>query len=184
MRVDGESLYLQMLTENDVYRFTQLLIRNKHYWSMFEPRFSDSYYTVEAQRDKLRQSLQQFRNGREFNFGIYERDTNALVGHISLYNVKRLPFSSGFVGYSIDEEATGKGYATEAVHLLVRYAIHQVGLHRVEAYVSPHNIASIRVLEKALFVREGLLRELIFINGNWEDHYMYALLANDYVQQS
>ena len=63
---------------------------------------------------------------------------------------------------------------------VVQFAFNVVNLHRIEAYVSPKNIASVKVLEKANFKREGLLRELLYINGSWEDHYMYALLQSDY----
>lgn len=176
MQIVGNHVKLRLLTEKDVESFTSLLIRNRVYWSQFEPRFSDGYYTVSTQREKIKESLEQYQQKREFNLGIYTKE-NQMVGHISLYNVKRLPFSSGFVGYSIDEHETGKGYATEAVRLLSEYALKQLYLHRLEAYVSPRNIGSIHVLEKAGFVREGLLKELIYINGVWEDHYLYALLA-------
>lgn len=184
MRIDGERMYLKILNENDVYVFTQLLIRNKAYWSMYEPKFSDSYYTVDTQRDKIKRSLQAYRENREFNFGIYSYESNLLLGHISLYNVKRLPFLSGFVGYSIDEQEAGKGYATEALSLIVDYAFQRLHLHRLEAYVSPENEGSIRTLEKNAFIREGLLRELIYINGEWEDHFLYALLQKDYAMQN
>lgn len=183
MRIDGERMYLKILSENDVYVFTQLLIRNKEYWSMYEPRFSDSYYTVDTQRDKIKRSMQAYREKRELNFGIYLYETNQLIGHISLYNVKRLPFLSGFVGYSIDEAQAGNGYATEALSLVADYAFQRLSLHRLEAYVSPENEGSIRTLEKNEFVREGLLRNLIYINGVWEDHYLYALLRKDYEAQ-
>lgn len=113
---------------------------------------------------------------REFSFGIFELGTNNLIGHIALYAVKRLPYSSAFVGYAMDEIYVGKGIVTEAVELVVRFAFEQIGLHRVEAYVSTQNNASIRVLEKSGFQREGLLRKLLYINGEWVDHYMYACL--------
>ena len=119
-KVKGEHVYLRILQEEDVYRFTQMLIQNRVYWSLFEPRFSASSYTVDAQRERIQRSLQQYEKGREYNFGIFERATDRLVGHLSLYEVKRLPFSSAFVGYSMDERFSGKGYATEAVRLSTR----------------------------------------------------------------
>lgn len=181
-KVKGEHIYLRILQEEDVYRFTQMLIQNRVYWSLFEPRFSASYYTIDAQRERIQRSLQQYEKGREYNFGIFERATDRLVGHLSLYEVKRLPFSSAFVGYSMDERFSGKGYATEAVRLSTRYAFRQLKLHRIEAYVSPRNTGSIRVLENNYFRREGLLKQLIYINGTWEDHYLYALLESEWYQ--
>ena len=52
-------------------------------------------------------------------------------------------------------------------------------LHRIEAACIPGNKRSIRVLEKAGFTREGLLRSYLKINGGWQDHYLYALIADD-----
>ena len=176
----GQTCFLRTLREEDAADMASLVYRNRHYWSIYEPRHQDSYFTTAVQREKILESLHHMKNQREFSFGIYDKKTNALIGHISMYGVKRLPFSSAFIGYSIDEIFTGQGIATEAVQLVVKHGMEVVGLHRIEAYVSPRNVGSIRVLEKARLQREGLLRQLLFINGEWEDHYLYALLENDY----
>lgn len=178
--LEGEQCYLRILTEDDAYQFTQLLIANKEYWTEFEPRHDNTYYTVAIQRDKIRESLYQMRDRREYNFGIFDSETSLIIGQISLYSIKRLPFSSGFVGYSIDQRQTGRGIGTEALSLINQFAFEKVNLQRVEAYVSPRNVGSVKVLEKAHFQREGLLRQLLFINGVWEDHYMYAIVEGDY----
>ena len=120
------------------------------------------------------------RDRREYNFGIFDAVTSRLIGHISLYSIKRLPFSSGFIGYSIDEREIGRGLATEVVRLVTKFAFEKVALHRVEAYVSPRNNGSVRVLEKSGYIREGLLRKLLYINGVWEDHFMYAAIEDEY----
>jgi ribosomal-protein-alanine N-acetyltransferase len=178
--LEGKSCYLRILTEDDATIFTKLLYANMEYWSIFEPRHEQSYFTVAIQRQKIRESLYQMRDRREYNFGIFESGTNELIGHISLYSIKRLPFSSGFVGYSIDERKIGMGIATEAVRLVTSFAFERVALHRVEAYVSPRNSGSIKVLEKAGYACEGLLQQLLYINGVWEDHFMYAIIEDDF----
>ncbi|WJY27639.1 MULTISPECIES: GNAT family N-acetyltransferase [Sporosarcina] len=178
--LEGNRCYLRILTEEDAVVFTELVSRNREYWTVFEPRHDASYYTVGMQREKIRESLYQMRDRREYNFGIFDSETSRIVGQISLYSIKRLPFSSGFVGYSIDHAAAGQGIGSEALHLITEFAFETAGLHRVEAYVSPRNIASIRVLEKAGYSQEGLHRKLLYINGVWEDHYMYARLEDDF----
>ena len=67
----------------------------------------------------------------------------------------------------------------EALDLLAGYAFDTLRLHRIEAACIPDNARSIRVLEKAGFQREGLLRSYLRINGVWQDHYLYALIADD-----
>jgi [ribosomal protein S5]-alanine N-acetyltransferase len=178
--LEGKSCYLRILTEEDAPIFTKLLSANKKYWSIFEPRQEPGFYTVAIQRDKIKESLFQMRDRREYNFGIFKPDTHQLVGHISLYSIKRLPFSSGFIGYSIDERHTGQGIGSEAVRLVTAFAFDRVALHRVEAYVSPRNKGSITVLERSGYQLEGLLRQILYINGVWEDHYMYAMIEDDF----
>lgn len=65
---------------------------------------------------------------------------------------------------------------TEAVTYAVGFAFKELGLHRIEAGVMPHNKASIRLLEKAGFEKEGIARENVRINGKWEDHQILSLI--------
>lgn len=176
----GEKCYLRILQEEDAGTFTEIVKSNKQYWSIFEPRQEPDFYTIRRQTDRIRESLYQMRDRREYNLGIFDRGTNQLIGHISLYNIKRLPFLSGFIGYSIDEGAIGQGIGTEAVGLVTTFAFEKVGLHRIEAYVSPRNYGSIAVLEKSGYLQEGLLRKILYINGIWEDHYIYAMIEDDF----
>ncbi len=174
--IQGRKCYIRTFYEKDAQSLTDLVCRNKYFWSTYEPLQRPEYYTINAQYKKIQESLYLMDSKREFTFGIFEPGTHNLIGHIALYAVKRLPYSSGFVGYAMDEIYIGKGIVTEAVNMVVQFAFEQVGLHRVEAYVSTQNNPSIRVLEKAGFQREGLLRKLLYINGKWVDHYMYARL--------
>ena len=68
-----------------------------------------------------------------------------------MYAIKRLPYSSAFIGYSIDEQFTGQGIATEAVNEVVQFAFNVLNLHRIEAYVSPKNMASCESFRKGTF---------------------------------
>jgi ribosomal-protein-alanine N-acetyltransferase len=70
---------------------------------------------------------------------------------------------------------------TEAVRLVVSYAFNELKLHRLEAGVMPHNIGSIKVLEKSGFHKEGIAKKNVKINGRWEDHQVLAIV-NDNVE--
>ena len=180
IRIKGELCYIRPLVPQDARDLTNLLIRNIDYWTKFEPRHKGIYYTEYTQQNKIMDSMRLRSVRLEYSCGIYDVESNALIGQISLYGIKQLPFSSGFIGYALDERYAGKGIASEAVLLMVHFAFYSLYLNRVEAYVSPTNIASIRVLEKVGFLQEGLLKQLIYINGNWEDHYIYAITASKY----
>lgn len=174
--LEGERCYLRILVEEDAEQFTQMLKANQSYWTIFEPKQAAPFYTVAVQREKIREALYQMRDRREYNFGIFDRFSGKLLGHISLYSIKRLPFLSGYIGYSIDEKEIGRGLATEAVKLATAFSFDTLQLNRLEAYVSPRNKGSMVVLEKAGYRQEGLLRQKLYINGIWEDHYLYAKL--------
>ena len=73
----------------------------------------------------------------------------------------------------------GRGIMTEAVRLVVSYAFHDLKLHRIEAGVMPHNVASIKVLEKAGFHQEGISRKNVKINGEWQDHVLLAIINDE-----
>ena len=76
--LEGQNCYLRILTEDDASIFTELLNANKEYWSIFEPRQEASYFTVAVQREKIRESLYQMRDRREYNFGIFESNTSEI----------------------------------------------------------------------------------------------------------
>lgn len=176
----GQQCLLRTFTPSDAKALAKLLADNKYYWSTYEPLHREEFYTEDAQYKKILEGLHLLQNNREFSFGIFHPTTGQLIGHISLYAIKRLPYSSAFIGYSMDQNFIGRGIVTEAVHLVMDFAFNTINIHRIEAYVAPQNSASVRVLEKAGFTREGLLRELLFINGKWVDHYMYAILQREY----
>lgn len=179
VRLIGESCTLRTFHEGDAKQLAYLMARNKYFWSTYEPLQREDFYTEETQYKKIIESLQLKAMGREYTFGIFTLDGRQLIGHISLYGIKRFPYSSAFVGYAMDEHYTGKGIATEAVKLVIQFAFDYLNLHRIEAFIAPENKKSIRVVEKMGFQQEGLMRELLYINGKWVDHYMYALLQHE-----
>ena len=70
---------------------------------------------------------------------------------------------------------------TAALRVLLPTLFGELHLHRVEAACIPGNAASARVLEKCGFVREGMARRYLCINGAWQDHYLYGLLEDDFI---
>lgn len=85
------------------------------------------------------------------------------------------------LGYAIHADHWGRGYATDAVRTMVRYAWEVLDLHRITAAIGPENAASIAVVERVGMVREGRLRDHVFTNGAWRDSLLYSLLRDDAV---
>jgi [ribosomal protein S5]-alanine N-acetyltransferase len=89
-------------------------------------------------------------------------------------------FRSASLGYCLDEEAWGHGFATEAARALLHWAFDTLDLNRVQAETDTRNVASARVLEKMGFVREGTLREDCIVNGEVSDSWVFGLIRRDW----
>lgn len=101
------------------------------------------------------------------------------AGQLTIGNIVRGALRSAWVGYWVSERVAGGGVATAAVALAVDHCFGAAGLHRLEATVRPENTASVRVLEKSHFRREGLFERYLDVAGAWRDHYVYGLTAED-----
>ena len=110
---------------------------------------------------------------------IFRSDDNAMVGGLTLANIRRGVAQAGSIGYWVGAPFARKGYMTAAVRALIPFGFRMLGLHRLEAACIPANIASISLLEKTGFTREGYARSYLCINGAWQDHLLYARLNDD-----
>ncbi|MFE7197957.1 GNAT family N-acetyltransferase [Microbacterium oxydans] len=114
---------------------------------------------------------------------VEERDTGSLIGDVVLFWRSETD-RSGEVGYIFDPRATGRGYATEAVHALLALGFDGLGLHRVVARMDERNVSSARVAERLGFRREARLVESEWFKGEWTTLLVYALLEHEWRELS
>jgi ribosomal-protein-alanine N-acetyltransferase len=107
-------------------------------------------------------------------------DDDAVIGRVALGGILRGAFQNAYLGYWIDAEHQGRGLMTEAVRAATSFAFASLGLHRVQAAVMPRNMRSLRVLDKAGYRREGFAAKYLCIAGEWEDHTIYAMTAEEW----
>ena len=118
--------------------------------------------------------------GTAIAYLLFENEGGRMVGGITIGNIRHGVSQSAQIGYWMGERHAGKGFMQDAIAALLSHAFRRMRLHRIEAACIPGNTRSIRVLEKAGFTREGLLRSYLRINGVWQDHYIYALIADEH----
>lgn len=106
-------------------------------------------------------------------------DSHELVGGVTVSNVRRGIAQTAQLGYWIGQPYANQGYMSEAVRAVADFCFDQLGLHRLEAACLIKNAPSARVLEKCGFLREGIARQYLKINGQWQDHLLFALLRDD-----
>lgn len=173
--IKGEAIYIRPVEIEDAAALLDLQINNRCFFEKFAVDRDKNFYTLESQLERIKRFEEDWKNDQAYNFGIFQ-DNGTLIGTINLFQVLRGSLQSAFIGYFLDKKHNGKGYTTEAVKLIVEYAFSQLKLHRIEAGVMPHNIGSIRVLEKSSFHKEGLAKKNVKINGKWEDHQVLAIV--------
>lgn len=102
-----------------------------------------------------------------------------VVGQITLSGLSFGSLASGAVGYWVAESVAGKGITPKAVALVIDWAFTNLGLHRVEVCIRPENEASLRVVSKLGMRYEGLRRRYIHIDGDWRDHFCFAVTIDE-----
>ncbi|MEJ2043060.1 MAG: GNAT family N-acetyltransferase [Reinekea sp.] len=118
--------------------------------------------------------LNNIRNQNEVRFFLLLDEK--LIGVVGISNIIRGAFHAAYLGYHIAESAQGKGYMTEALEEIILFAFTAMNLHRLMANYRPDNIASGRVLEKLDFVKEGLAKDYLLVDGIWADHVLTSLI--------
>ena len=113
-------------------------------------------------------------------FLICRADDGAVMGSIALSQIFRGGFRSAYLGYQIGAEFARQGYMTEALQLMLRHAFVNLKLHRLEANIQPNNAASIALVKRAGFIKEGYSRRYLKICGRWRDHERWAILVEDW----
>jgi [ribosomal protein S5]-alanine N-acetyltransferase len=113
--------------------------------------------------------------GIGFSFAIAEADTNRAVGGIGLW-LTALDYGRATAGYSLTPSARGRGLASAALKALTSFAWTIPALHRIELYIEPWNVGSVKTAERAGYEREGLLRSHQEIGGRRRDMLLYAAI--------
>ncbi len=179
-RVTGERVVLRFPQNSDFAEWAELRRRSRGFLERWEPKWGSDELERSAWRMRVRRYREEFSRGNAVPFLIVLKQTGEIVGGISVGNIRRGVAQSGQIGYWMGEPFAGRGLMAEAVRLVVGHCFGPLRLHRIEAACIPGNERSVRVLEKAGFTREGLLRSYLKINGLWQDHYLYSLIAGEY----
>lgn len=136
-------------------------------------------YTMHDARKWIAATYRLARQDKAYNLGIEDRRSSRIVGMIGLRNINRQD-KNAEVGYWVGTSYQGRGYATEALQLILSFAFRRLRLVRVYAVVHQQNTSSIRLLEKSNFVLEGTWRKASFLNRRWHDVHFYGILKEEF----
>lgn len=103
------------------------------------------------------------------------RETGAMAGVITIDTIVRGRFQSASLSYAAFAPAAGRGYMSEGLGLMLRYAFTELQLHRLEANIQPGNQPSLALVRRLGFRQEGYSPDMLFIDGAWRDHERWAI---------
>ncbi|GAB3819334.1 GNAT family N-acetyltransferase [Micromonospora zhanjiangensis] len=106
---------------------------------------------------------------------VCDRETGDIAGFVNINTIVAGRFQCGSLGYGAFVPYAGRGYLSEGLRLVLRFAFDDLGLHRLEANVQPGNTASINLVKRNGFRREGYSPDFLFIDGAWRDHERWAI---------
>jgi ribosomal-protein-alanine N-acetyltransferase len=175
----GERVYLRPPIFGDHLAWATLREQSRGFLSPWEPTWASDDLTRAAYRRRVKRYQREAAEDLCYSFLIFRAGDHALLGGVTLSNVRRGVTQAASLGYWMGEPHAGRGFMREAVQGLVPHAFGPLRLHRIEAACMPANQRSIGLLERLGFQREGLARRYLMINGVWQDHLLYALLPED-----
>jgi len=177
--INGDGVILRTPQMADYAAWAEVRERSREFLTPWEPTWPADDLARPAFRQRIRRYAEDLRTDQAYPFFLFRKEDGALVGGLALANVRRGAAQAGSLGYWVGAPYARCGYMSAAVRALVPVAFDLLRLHRIEAACIPTNMASIRLLEKCGFRREGYARAYLCINGIWQDHLLYARLGTD-----
>ena len=143
-------------------------------WS---PPATTAFFTESFWRERLGVAVEEFHAGRAVRFVLQAKGADGpVVGTCNYTNIVRGPFLACHLGYQVARTHEGQGLMAEALRAANAFVFGSMRLHRIMANYRPENERSARLLERLGFVREGLAKDYLFIDGAWRDHILTALV--------
>jgi ribosomal-protein-alanine N-acetyltransferase len=178
--LNGQGVVLRPPRPSDYVAWASLRDESRDYLQPWEPAWAEDDLTRAAFRRRLGVYAREMEQGTAWPLFVFDPADEALLGAITLSNIRRGVAETGTLGYWIGRPYAGRGVGTAAVRAMLAHAFGSLGLHRVEAACVPTNHASHRVLEKAGFRQEGVARAYLKINGRWADHLLFGVLQEEF----
>lgn len=179
IEVDDKGLFLIKPSIAHYEKWLAARSQSAAFLKPWEPQWPDDDLSPLGFRRRLKAYERHRQSGWGRTFFLFDENTDDLMGGVSLTRISQGANKSATLGYWMSVHHAGKGVMQKTVPAVLDFAFSSLGLKRVEAACLPSNAASMRVLEKTGFRREGFAKEYLEINGKREDHVLFAALASD-----
>jgi ribosomal-protein-alanine N-acetyltransferase len=179
LNLTGDGVRLRPPRMSDHAEWSELRMKSREFLQPWEPTWPADDLTKSAFRRRLAAYARDIDLDQAYPFFVFRSNDDALLGGVTLSNVRRGVAQMGSIGYWIGLPYVRRGHMLSAVRAIAPFAFQRLGLHRLEAACIPENVASRELLLKAGFRLEGEARAYLKINGVWRDHLLFGMLAGD-----
>lgn len=164
---------LEFINDYSVYR----------YWGVYDEANDTTGRKKPKKKIKLdyhyNTTLKEYKAKRELTWLMELKDTHKVIGEIVLYDFRLRKQAD--IGYRINKNYWGQGYAPEAGQAMVKAAFEAMGLTRLQIRCFTNNFGSVKVAQKLGFREEGLIKQGAIVNV-MTDYYIFGLLQEEYEQ--
>jgi [ribosomal protein S5]-alanine N-acetyltransferase len=173
--LETDRLLIREFLPSDFDAFRQY-VQSEHHWCSTPDEQPPSTARVES---LIKHFLQTQANGRreEFHLAAVDKFSNEFVGAVDFGTFA--PWRQGTLGWGVTVNRVGQGLATEMGHAMLQFAFGTLVLHRVQARCRTENHASRRVMAKLGMREEGVMRDNMFVRGEWWSTVQGAILSTD-----
>ena len=179
IRLVTERMILRPPEHGDFRAWSSLRRDSREFLSQWEPTWAPDHLSRKSFTNRVYWAQKSISGGTALPLFLIRQSDNALLGAITLDNVRRGPAQAGTTGYWTGAPFARQGYMREAILALVHHAFTEMDLSRIEAGCLPENTPSRRLLESCGYKYEGVAQSYLQINGRWRNHVLYANLRSD-----
>ena len=181
--LEGARVCLRPPRREDYERWIEVRGRNRTFLKPFEPTWPENCLSHDFYERRLRRQTADWHRDLTRHFLILRQSDDVLVGGMNINYILRGVSQSASLGYWLSEAEQGQGFMAEAIALTLHYAFTNMNLNRINAATLLNNQRSQKLLERAGFEKEGLAKSYLKIDGRFQDHLLYALCREDWVER-
>lgn len=178
-QIETERMVLRLPQHGDYRDWTALRAASAEFLQPWEPSWAPDHLSRKAFTNRVYWAGRSQGQGTALAFFMTRKADRALLGAITLDNIRRGPSQCGTLGYWIGAAHARRGYMREAIAAMTHHAFRRLDLSRIEAACLEENAPSRALLERCGFKYEGVAQAYLQIAGRWRNHVLYAMLRSD-----